>query len=77
MIRVTVSAEQTNRAYATNSLLCARSAVLALTEPISLPTDVQSAVCNSDIKIMDSLYGLFWNDGAWCVLVPSRKSVLH
>ncbi|OJA13650.1 hypothetical protein AZE42_06893 [Rhizopogon vesiculosus] len=31
----------------------------------SLPTDIQSAVCNKDIKLANFLYNLFWNDGAW------------
>jgi hypothetical protein len=32
-----------------------------------LPTDIQSAVCNKDIKLANFLYNLFWNDGAWWV----------
>ncbi|KAF9463150.1 hypothetical protein BDZ94DRAFT_640164 [Collybia nuda] len=30
-------------------------------------TTIQNAVCNSDIKIEDQLYNLFWVDGQWCV----------
>ncbi|KAJ8093882.1 hypothetical protein PM082_009749 [Marasmius tenuissimus] len=33
----------------------------------TLPADIQSAVCNQDIKIYDDLYSIFWDDGA-CVL---------
>ncbi|KZT66678.1 hypothetical protein DAEQUDRAFT_674546 [Daedalea quercina L-15889] len=32
-----------------------------------LSTQVQSAVCNSDIKIADWLYPLYWGDGSWSV----------
>ncbi|KAH9924611.1 uncharacterized protein BXZ73DRAFT_103451 [Epithele typhae] len=31
----------------------------------SLPTDIQSAVCNKEIKIDRNLYSLFWVDGPW------------
>ncbi|KAI0346071.1 hypothetical protein BDW22DRAFT_1352063 [Trametopsis cervina] len=31
----------------------------------SLPTAIQNAVCNQNIKIANDLYGLFWTDGAW------------
>ncbi|KAI0728170.1 hypothetical protein C8Q72DRAFT_412526 [Fomitopsis betulina] len=31
----------------------------------SLPTNIQSAVCNEDIKLQKFLYTLFWNNGAW------------
>jgi len=31
----------------------------------SLPTDIQSAVCNKDIKLANFLYNLFWSDGSW------------
>ncbi|KAG1856031.1 hypothetical protein DFJ58DRAFT_879965, partial [Suillus subalutaceus] len=30
----------------------------------SLPSDVQAAVCNEDIKLANFLYDLFWTDGA-------------
>ncbi|KAG2135557.1 hypothetical protein BD769DRAFT_1571655 [Suillus cothurnatus] len=32
----------------------------------SLPSDIQTAVCNKGIKLANFLYNLFWNDGA-CV----------
>ncbi|KAG1745132.1 uncharacterized protein EDB91DRAFT_178471 [Suillus paluster] len=31
----------------------------------SLPSDIQAAVCNEDIKIANFLYDLFWSDGPW------------
>ncbi|TBU39129.1 hypothetical protein BD309DRAFT_970393 [Dichomitus squalens] len=31
----------------------------------TLPNDIQSAVCNKEIKLDRSLYGLFWDTGAW------------
>ncbi|EGO00121.1 hypothetical protein SERLA73DRAFT_72857 [Serpula lacrymans var. lacrymans S7.3] len=31
----------------------------------SLPTDIQAAVCKAGIKLDDSLYDIFWDDGAW------------
>lgn len=31
----------------------------------SLPTDIQAAVCNKDIKLANFLYNLFWSDGPW------------
>lgn len=31
----------------------------------SLPSDIQAAVCNKDIKLANFLYNLFWNDGSW------------
>lgn len=31
----------------------------------SLPTAIQTAVCNTDIRLDDFLYVLFWNTGAW------------
>ncbi|KAG1722454.1 uncharacterized protein EDB91DRAFT_1088141 [Suillus paluster] len=30
-----------------------------------LPSDIQAAVCNKDIKIANFLYDLFWSDGPW------------
>ncbi|KIK64771.1 hypothetical protein GYMLUDRAFT_160655 [Collybiopsis luxurians FD-317 M1] len=30
----------------------------------TLPTDIQTAVCNQKIKIFNDLYSLFWNDGS-------------
>ncbi|KAI1789404.1 hypothetical protein LXA43DRAFT_893016 [Ganoderma leucocontextum] len=34
---------------------------------MTLPDDVQSAVCNEKIKIDRNLYNLFWSTGAWYV----------
>ncbi|KAK0457443.1 uncharacterized protein EV420DRAFT_493956 [Desarmillaria tabescens] len=32
----------------------------------SLTNDIQTAVCNNELKIHDNFYdGLFWNDGSW------------
>ncbi|KAI0728171.1 hypothetical protein C8Q72DRAFT_885684 [Fomitopsis betulina] len=31
----------------------------------SLPTNIQAAVCNQNIRLDDFLYGLFWTDGSW------------
>lgn len=31
----------------------------------SLPSDIQAAVCNKDIKLANFLYDLFWSDGPW------------
>ncbi|KAJ4479060.1 hypothetical protein J3R30DRAFT_3702099 [Lentinula aciculospora] len=31
----------------------------------TLPTAIQTAVCNEEIKLFDSLYSLFWADGSW------------
>ncbi|KAI0754640.1 hypothetical protein C8Q80DRAFT_1266231 [Daedaleopsis nitida] len=31
----------------------------------TLPNDIQTAVCNKEIKIDRNLYGLFWGNGAW------------
>ncbi|KAH9944607.1 hypothetical protein B0H21DRAFT_779517 [Amylocystis lapponica] len=38
----------------------------ACTNPVNqtLPTDVQAAVCNQDIRIIDTFYGIFWDNGA-------------
>ncbi|KAK1225497.1 hypothetical protein PQX77_011563 [Marasmius sp. AFHP31] len=38
----------------------------------TLPADVQSAVCNKDIKIYDDLYNIFWGDGAWFYIFTSQ-----
>ncbi|KAF9233224.1 hypothetical protein BU15DRAFT_54201 [Melanogaster broomeanus] len=39
----------------------------------SLPTDIQTAVCNAGIKLDNFLYGLFWNDGS-CVYTMDTAS---
>ncbi|KAK0457441.1 uncharacterized protein EV420DRAFT_1271502 [Desarmillaria tabescens] len=36
----------------------------------SFTNDIQTAVCNNDIKIHHTLYGVFWGDGSWYVRVP-------
>ncbi|OAX33981.1 hypothetical protein K503DRAFT_478958 [Rhizopogon vinicolor AM-OR11-026] len=41
----------------------------------SLPTDIQSAVCNKDIKLANFLYNLFWNDGAWFYVYTMDSAV--
>ncbi|KAI3612571.1 hypothetical protein WG66_010057, partial [Moniliophthora roreri] len=33
----------------------------------TLPDNVQSSVCQGNIKIYDDLYQIMWNDGAWRV----------
>ncbi|KAH9832214.1 uncharacterized protein C8Q71DRAFT_266818 [Rhodofomes roseus] len=33
----------------------------------TLPSNIETAVCNEGIKLQDFLYGLFWTDGSWCV----------
>ncbi|KAL0064601.1 hypothetical protein AAF712_008423 [Marasmius tenuissimus] len=38
----------------------------------TLPADIQSAVCNEDIKIYDDLYSIFWDDGAWRYVLASQ-----
>ncbi|KAH7886800.1 hypothetical protein F5I97DRAFT_1936419 [Phlebopus sp. FC_14] len=40
----------------------------------SLPADIQTAVCNSGIKLDDFLYELFWSDGS-CVYTMETASV--
>lgn len=32
---------------------------------VSLSTAIQTAVCNEEIRLFDSLYSLFWTDGSW------------
>ncbi|KAG1748045.1 hypothetical protein EDB19DRAFT_1905107 [Suillus lakei] len=41
----------------------------------SLPTDIQAAVCNKDIKLGNFLYNLFWNDGAWFYVYTMNTAV--
>ncbi|KAJ3908016.1 hypothetical protein F5879DRAFT_428892 [Lentinula edodes] len=31
----------------------------------TLSTAIQTAVCNEEIRLFDSLYSLFWTDGSW------------
>ncbi|KAL0951765.1 hypothetical protein HGRIS_008437 [Hohenbuehelia grisea] len=31
----------------------------------TLPAAIQRAVCNNNIKISNTLYGIFWGDGQW------------
>ncbi|KAF9260517.1 hypothetical protein L218DRAFT_1079308 [Marasmius fiardii PR-910] len=39
----------------------------------TLPSDVQSAVCNQNISIYDDLYTFsFWSDGSWCSKVTEE-----
>ncbi|KAL0566986.1 hypothetical protein V5O48_015006 [Marasmius crinis-equi] len=38
----------------------------------TLPTDIQSAVCNQNIKIYDDLYNIFWGDGTWFYTFTSQ-----
>lgn len=51
---------------------------IVLRHPLSplrrLPTNVQSAVCNEEIKIDRNLYSLFWGNGAWWVLVQLNRT---
>lgn len=48
-----------------------------LTSSNSLPDQVQSAVCNSGLKIADWLYPVYWDNGAWSVqrLYPCCSSL--
>ncbi|OBZ67475.1 hypothetical protein A0H81_12665 [Grifola frondosa] len=39
----------------------------------SLPTNVQSAVCNENIHLANFLYNLFWSDGPWWVCLFQGK----
>lgn len=41
----------------------------------SLPSDIQAAVCNKDIKLANFLYGLFWNDGSWFYVYTMNTAV--
>ncbi|KAL0064614.1 hypothetical protein AAF712_008440 [Marasmius tenuissimus] len=43
----------------------------------TLPADVQSAICNKDIKIYDDLYNIFWGDGAWYVLTITKDQAAN
>ncbi|CDO72051.1 hypothetical protein BN946_scf184943.g86 [Trametes cinnabarina] len=38
----------------------------------TLPADIQTAVCNKEIKIDRNLYSLFWDTGAWYVTTRLR-----
>ncbi|KAL0064613.1 hypothetical protein AAF712_008439 [Marasmius tenuissimus] len=37
-----------------------------------LPADIQSGVCNQEIKIYDGLYDIFWDDGSWFYVYASQ-----
>ncbi|KAG2044011.1 hypothetical protein BDR03DRAFT_940527 [Suillus americanus] len=41
----------------------------------SLPSDIQAAVCNKDIKLANFLYDLFWNDGSWYYIYTMNTGV--
>ncbi|KAG2044010.1 hypothetical protein BDR03DRAFT_940522, partial [Suillus americanus] len=41
----------------------------------SLPSDIQAAVCNLDIKLANFLYDLFWNDGSWYYIYTMNTGV--
>ncbi|KAJ3719292.1 hypothetical protein EV361DRAFT_947354 [Lentinula raphanica] len=39
----------------------------------TLPTAIQSAVCNEEVKLFDSLYSLFWTDGSWYYMYTEQS----
>ncbi|KAJ3987660.1 hypothetical protein F5890DRAFT_1626531 [Lentinula detonsa] len=39
----------------------------------TLPTSIQTAVCNEEIKLFDSLYSLFWTDGSWYYMYTEQS----
>ncbi|KAJ7103921.1 hypothetical protein C8R44DRAFT_858959 [Mycena epipterygia] len=44
----------------------------------SLPTDIQTAVCNEKIKINDDIYSNGWSDGSWFYMTaPLARSFPH
>ncbi|KAI0629857.1 hypothetical protein C8Q77DRAFT_1138999 [Trametes polyzona] len=42
----------------------------------TLPTDIQTAVCNKDIKLDRNLYSLFWGDGQWFYIYTKQTMSL-
>ena len=46
---------------------------LPLISRISLPQNIETAVCNEGIKLQNFLYNLFWNTGAWYVVSACRR----
>ncbi|KAJ3998322.1 hypothetical protein F5050DRAFT_1254423 [Lentinula boryana] len=39
----------------------------------TLSTSIQTAVCNEEIKLFDSLYSLFWTDGSWYYMYTEQS----
>ena len=60
----------------TRGMHAAGSSGIFLTSRVSLPQNIETAVCNDGINLQNFLYNLFWNTVAWYVVSTSQQHQL-